>query len=86
MNDQPNLFILMVTSLVQMALTYLGELETESEAKPKINMEAARETIDTLIMLRTKTKNNLTSEEDQLLDEAIYQLQRTFVQKEAKPK
>lgn len=66
-----------VISLNAMALMHLGEMEGLPEAER--DLEAARHTIDTLVMLRQKTRGNLTLEEDKLLDSVLYDLRMKFL-------
>ena len=40
----------------------------------------ARHTIDLLAILQEKTRNNLTGEEERLLDQALYDLRLRFVE------
>ena len=63
-----------VTSLFVSALHYLGE--TEKEPEPRLIM--ARQTIDLLEVLRTKTKGNLDEEESKHLDQHIAELQLKY--------
>jgi len=65
-----------VTSLFVSALHYLGQ--TDQDPKPRLMM--ARQTIDLLEVLRTKTKGNLDEEEGKHLDQLIAELQLKFVQ------
>jgi hypothetical protein len=45
------------------------------------NLAHAQEIIDILTMLETKTKGNLTQEEETLLEEMLYTLRVKFVEK-----
>lgn len=69
-----------IISLHATALMYLGEVEDESGQRPPPDREAARHVIDTLDMLREKTRGNLTVEETRLLDAILYELRLKFVQ------
>jgi len=40
----------------------------------------ARQTIDLLTVLQEKTKNNLTGEEERMLDQALYDLRLRYVE------
>ena len=74
-------FSTFVLSLGTSALYHLGlveDPETKQRAKP--NLELARQTIDTLEMLHQKTKGNLSSEEEHLVDSLLYDLRMHFVQ------
>lgn len=76
----PSQFSTLASSLGLQALMHLGLIAEDEHHPPKPNVEAARETIELLLMLREKTKNNLTSEENQLLGSLIADLQLKFVQ------
>ena len=69
-----------VTSLGIQALIKLGELKAPGTEKVDLDLEAVRETIDLLLILKEKTKGNLTSEEESLLGSLIADLQMKFIQ------
>ncbi len=73
-------FSTLVSSLGLQALMHLGLVAEDESHPPKPNVQAARETIELLAMLREKTKGNLTSGENQLLHSLIADLQLKFVQ------
>ena len=65
-----------IFSLKLAALSHLdGGSSEDREAR-----EAAQHLIDTLLILRTKTKGNLSKEEARFLSETIALLQQRFVQ------
>src|SRR5512145_2432325 len=54
-----------LTSLVMQALIFLGEIPNPmDENKVGVNLKQAKFLIDTLLLLRDKTKGNLNKEED----------------------
>src|SRR5579884_779906 len=55
-----------IASLYMTALMQLG-LVHEQGAQPRVDLLGARQTIDTLVILRDKTKGNLTTNEQNLL-------------------
>lgn len=74
-------FLNYITSLVFQAMIFLGEIPNPmAENKTEPNLPQAKFLIDTLILLREKTSGNLSQEEDQLLNGAIYELQMKFVE------
>lgn len=74
-------FINYVSSLAFQALIFLGELPNPlDDSKIEKNLPQAKFLIDTLIMIREKTKGNLTAEEDNLISATIYELQMKFVE------
>lgn len=73
-------FINYISSLAFQALIFLGELPNPlDDSKLEKNLPQAKFLIDTLIMIREKTKGNLTSEEDNLISSTVYELQMKFV-------
>jgi Domain of unknown function (DUF1844) len=73
----PASFATLVQSLMTQAMLYLGEVPTASG--PMLNLDMARHQIDLLTLLEDKTRNNLTEEEQRLLDTVLYQLRMRFV-------
>lgn len=76
----PLSFSSFVTSLGIQALVKMGELKPPDAQKVELDLESARETIDLLLLLKDKTRGNLTSEEETLLSSLIADLQMKFVQ------
>ena len=80
-NNNPPLtpdFSSLVVSIASAALVKMG---LDLQSKEEKNMKIARYNIDLLILLKTKTANNLTGEESKLLDACISDLQIEFVKK-----
>ena len=71
-------FSSLVVSIASAALVKMG---LDPQSKEEKNMKIARYNIDLLILLKTKTANNLTEEESKLLDACISDLQIEFVKK-----
>lgn len=71
-----------VHSLNAAALMHLGILtDPDAGADDDLkDLEAARHVIDTLAMLREKTRGNLTTDESNLLDTVVHDLRIRFVQ------
>jgi hypothetical protein len=68
-----------IASLYMSALMQLGLLH-EQGGQPRVDMLGARQTIDTLVILRDKTKGNLTPQEDNLLSNSLYEVQMAYVE------
>jgi hypothetical protein len=66
-------------SLYMTAMLQLG-LMHEQGADPRVDLMGARQTIDTLSMLSEKTKSNLTSTEENLLQNCLYELRMAYVE------
>ena len=75
----PPPFVQFLTSLGMQTLMHLGLLEHPVTKKKEKNLEAARETIDLLLLIRDKTKGNLTPEENALLTNLLADLQLQYV-------
>jgi hypothetical protein len=59
---------------------HLGEVENpQSTGKPRRDLPLAKHTIDLLSMLQAKTKGNLTSHEDKLLESLLFDLRLRYV-------
>ena len=76
----PVSFSTFVSSLGIQTLFQMGELKPPDGEKIEVNLGAAQETIDLLLMLKEKTKGNLASKEESLLGSLIADLQLKFVQ------
>jgi hypothetical protein len=68
-----------VASLYMTALMQLGLLH-EQGGQPRVDLMGARQTIDTIVILRDKTRNNLTPTEENLLNNSLYEVQMAYVE------
>jgi hypothetical protein len=66
-------------SLYMTAMLQLG-LMHEQGGEPRLDLIGARQTIDTLSLLSEKTKGNLTSAEENLLQNCLYELRMAYVE------
>jgi len=69
----------LINAMTQPALIYLGEIPHPGTGKPVVDLEQARVQIDMLDLLRVKTRGNLSSEEESLLERVLYQLRMLYV-------
>ncbi|HTU44270.1 MAG TPA: DUF1844 domain-containing protein [Bryobacteraceae bacterium] len=77
----PANFLFLVESILMQAQVQLGLLSFgENDERPEANLPLARHSIDILAMLQEKTKGNLTSEEQRLLENGLTELRFRFVQ------
>lgn len=79
-------FLNYMTSLGFQIMIFLGEVPHPVTNEIEKSVEQAKFLIDTLVMLREKTKGNLTQRENDFLNASIYELQMKYVeitQKEA---
>jgi hypothetical protein len=75
-----------VLSYYTQGLVLMGEVPNPYTNKKEEDLEAARHTVDILSMLQTKTKGNLSREEDQLLDSVLYELRMKYMAKTSRIK
>ena len=75
-----NTFSYFLTSLATQALVHLGEIENPLTKTKSQDLNAAKEIIDLLIVLKQKTTGNLTVDESKLLSSLIADLQIRFAQ------
>lgn len=74
-------FAAFVISLSTQALAHLGEMLSPVDGTMRVDLEAARQIIDIIAMLRDKTKGNLDDAESALLDDALYDLRMKYVER-----
>jgi hypothetical protein len=71
---------LLVMSIASNAMLALGLTPDPQTGKTEIDKNLARFNIDLLMMLKEKTKNNLSGEETDLLNHILQDLQSKFIQ------
>lgn len=69
-----------ITSLAFQAMVFLGEIPNPITNETEKNLIQAKLLIDTLAMLREKTKNNLEQSESDTLNGFLYELQLKYVE------
>lgn len=62
------------------ALSYLGIQLSPDMPQPGKNLALAKQNIDIIVMLKEKTKGNLTKEEESLVSEIISDLKIKYVE------
>ncbi len=72
-------FSAFIAELGTTALAYLGGLQNPEAKEVLVDLEMAKRTIDTIDLLKEKTKGNLTSPESNLLDNTLYNLRMTYI-------
>ena len=72
-------FLSLVNMLGVEAAMHLGLIQTPGEEPLPVDTEAARHLIDMLGVLQTKTRGNLTPEEDHLFENMLADLRMQFV-------
>lgn len=76
----PASFELLVTSLATEALMALGQMPHPVTGKAQAQRNLAKYLIDTLDMLREKTKGNLPPNEQQMIESVVHQMRLLFVE------
>ena len=77
---QPD-FSFFVTTLALQASVAMGIMENPTDGKKEENLTQARFLIDSLVLLREKTKGNLTPDEEKLLENVLYELRMSYIGK-----
>lgn len=72
-------FSAFIAELGATALAYLGGLQNPETKAVFVDLEMAKRTIDTIDLLKEKTKSNLTIPESNLLDNTLYNLRMTYI-------
>jgi hypothetical protein len=84
MTDEPHetvTFNTFVLSLVTTAAVHFGDIAPPgSDTRLEPNLPGAAQMIEILGMLQQKTKGNLTPEEQQFLEQVLYELRMRFVE------
>ena len=68
-----------IFSLSSSAFVSLGAIADPNTGKVEKNLPLVKQTIDLLGLLRDKTRNNLTQEEENLFDHLLYDLRMSYV-------
>ncbi len=73
------LFLQLVLGLQQAAMVALGKLMNPMTSKIERNLEAARNTIDTLAAIEARTRGNLESDEQRVLTQVLTELRMNYL-------
>ncbi len=69
-----------ILSLSTSALIQLGKISDPHTKQPAKNLEAAKQTIDILVIIQEKTKGNLTDQEQSIMDNSLYDLRMMYIE------
>lgn len=86
MDDSNRYFLELVYILHASAMQAMGKLKNPLTDKIERNLEQAQQSIEMLAMLRDKTKGNLSSQENSVINGMISELQLNFVDESNKDK
>jgi uncharacterized protein DUF1844 len=86
-DDQQVTFIGFVLSLAHTAAFHFGDVPDPATGRNgEANLGAAKQLIDILALLEEKTRGNLTSDEQQLLETVLYELRLRFIEAQGQDK
>lgn len=74
-------FTMLINAMAAPAMMFLGEIPHPDSGEATIELEQARLQIDMLDLLRVKCRGNLTTTEQKLLEQVLYQLRMSYVAK-----
>ena len=74
-----NPFAALIQSLAAQCAFALGLIAAPDTKQVMVNLDEAKYCIDTLVMLREKTKGNLTDEEKGIVTQTLAELQQVYV-------
>jgi len=72
-------FTMLVNMLVTNAMVFLGQMPAPGSQQYMRNLPQAQHMIDLLMVLREKTRGNLTPDEEQMMQELLPQLHMAYV-------
>ena len=85
MSEQKDvMFIHFVLGLAHSGMVQLGKVMNPATKQVERDLPSAKATIDLLMLLREKTKGNLTKEEQDILTQALSSLQLNYVEESNK--
>jgi len=84
-NRHSEMLISLVLNLQMSAMAGMGKIVNPATQKAERNMPEAKAAIDMLEMLSEKTKGNLTTDEDRLLQQVLTDLRLNYVNELSRP-
>jgi hypothetical protein len=79
-------FLNYIMSMGYQAMIFVGEIPNPMTGKQETNLRQAKFLIDTLVLLKEKTKGNLNPQEENMLTASLYELQMKYVEATKKGK
>ena len=70
----------LISMLATVCWQHLGKAPNQEDGSISKDLEGAQSTIDMLLMLRDKTRGNLTGTEEKLLEDVISSLQENYAE------
>lgn len=84
MSDQNIDFTTFVLSISSAALMGLGLAPRPGTEKAELDLDLAKQNIDLLELIKEKTRNNLTADEQKLLDGLLFETRMRYVEVQKK--
>ena len=78
-------FTSFISELATTAFAYLGGLQDPETEEVWVELEMAKRMIDTIDLLKAKTKGNLTAPEGNFLENTLYNLKMSYVRMANQP-
>ncbi len=72
-------FSTFIWSLFSSSLVHMGEAPDPSSGQTRKDLALAKHTIDMIAMLKDKTKGNLSSDEQQMIDYILYEMRMKYL-------
>jgi len=72
-------FSAFIMSLNTSVLYHLGEIADPVSGKKTVSLDPARHGIDTLVLIQNKTKGNLSTDEEEMLSNILFDVKLRFV-------
>ena len=85
-SGREEMFVHLVLMFQGAAMQQMGKLQNPITKKIERDIEAARDSIDTLRMIESKTRGNLNENESKLLSHILFELQLNYVDEAEKDK
>ena len=79
MNTDDQLFTQLLYIFYSSAMVSMGKLKNPGSDKIERNMEQAKQSIDILVLIKEKTKNNLSEEQNRTLEHLLTDLRLNYV-------
>jgi len=77
-------FTIFLSSLSMQAMIALGKINNPISKEKEKNMEQARFLIDTIDIIKEKTKGNLNPQEESLINDSLFNLRMMYVEEKNK--
>ncbi len=84
MTARPLDFTTFILSISSAAFMGLGLAPKPGSQQTEVDLELARQNIDLLELIKEKTKNNLTGDEEKLLESLLYETRIRFIEAQRK--